>query len=148
MREIKFRGRTLDGDEWQYGDLITDIDVDGNIRRAWIHNRLSHISGPGYPLASLLVMCEVDPKTVGQFTGLLDKNGKEIYEGDRCRVMQADGHTINAVVVFVDGCFELHFVSPVIIDGLYRDRDYLKCSIVNHAVEVIGNIHENPELLN
>ena len=82
-----------------------------------------------------------------QFTGLCDKNGREVYEGDICNVLSPDGLNTHSVVVFVDGCFELHFISPVVIRGAYNDRDYLKCHTVNHAVEVIGNIHENSEPL-
>lgn len=77
------------------------------------------------------------------FTGFKDKKGKKIYEGDRCNVMTADGKITVAHVVFIDGCFELNFISPVVINGEYHTRDYLKCSVVNHAVEVIGDIHEN-----
>ena len=80
-----------------------------------------------------------------QYTGLKDKNGKEIYENDICNVKLADGRTVMADIKMTDGCWELDFMFPI---GRYgQDRDYLKCHTVNHAVEIIGNIHENPELL-
>lgn len=67
-----------------------------------------------------------------QFTGLLDKNGKEIYEGDIIR-----GYKINAVVTFTDGGF--WFVDNANCDGGYRTEQEVR--------EVVGNIYENPELL-
>ena len=84
---------------------------------------------------------------VMQFTGMRDRNGREIYEGDLCAVLFGNGKTHKAVVAFIDGCFELNFYYPVVIGRHYNDRDYLKCSTVNHAAEVIGNIYGNPELL-
>lgn len=83
---------------------------------------------------------------LSQFTGLKDRTGKEIYEGDKCSVTLSTGRKVNAFVAFVDGCFELQFVSPI-ENGRYNYMDYLKCHTVNLAVEVIGNIYENPELI-
>ena len=73
-----------------------------------------------------------------QFTGLHDKNGKEIYEGDVVQCSFADGASKRGEISFVDGSFDVCF---------YQHRDYLKCFVVNHAIEIIGNIYENPELL-
>ena len=67
-----------------------------------------------------------------------DKNGKDIYEGDIVRIFNALGDKFVAEVKFIDGCFDIQMPG---------NRDYLKCYTVNHAVEIIGNIHENPELV-
>jgi len=87
-----------------------------------------------------------DPEFIlEQYTGLKDKNGKKIYEGDRCNILISSGEYAIAHVVYCDGCFELWFIHPIVIAERYETRDYLKCFVVNHAVEVIGNIHENME---
>ena len=81
-----------------------------------------------------------------QCTGLKDKNGQEIYGSDICKVINSKGVKFIAVAVFVDGCWELHSKTSNLC-GLNPYRDYLKCYTCNHEIEVIGNIHENLELL-
>jgi uncharacterized phage protein (TIGR01671 family) len=82
-----------------------------------------------------------------QCTGLKDKNGVLIYEGDPCDVFTSNGEHCRAIVQFVEGCFELKFARQIKIGQYYNDRDYLKCWTINHAVRVIGNIYENQELM-
>jgi uncharacterized phage protein (TIGR01671 family) len=73
-----------------------------------------------------------------QFTGLHDKNGKEVYEGDICLIGD-EGFAKPMQIIFEDGCFGVHWT-----DGHFAE---LKYYIVYPSCEVIGNIYENPELL-
>ena len=77
--------------------------------------------------------------TIMQYTGLKDKNEKEIYEGHIVVVSQPFNTPTKAIVEFNDGCVELKGIE-------LTWRDYVKCFVVNHAIEIIGSIHENPEL--
>lgn len=123
-REIKFRGQRVDNGEWVYGDH---------------HHRAGGVQGiirmePDDNGKAVYIVHQVDPDTVGQFTGLLDKNGKEIYEGDIYRFEHPD--STNEVSYCVSGGFAGFDLSPA-----YHDANRLT------DVEVIGNIHDNPELL-
>jgi len=122
MREIKFRGKRIDNGEWVFG---------------WVsfqHNR-AFIHSDDMPYDNAV---EVDPATVGQFTGLKDKSGREIYEGD---VVRIDDLGIG-IVDYEEGRFamcrrEERFCWPV----------YCRIDHSPFVPEVIGNVHDNPELL-
>jgi hypothetical protein len=77
-----------------------------------------------------------------QYTGMEDSQGTDIYEGDVVIVRLADGESGMGVIDFVDGCFDILFLGLAYIDGKFCKRDYLKCWTINHAVTVIGNIHD------
>lgn len=118
MREIKFRGKRVDNGEWVYGWLYKWCRQEGGIERYSIQN-----DSGAY---------QIDPKTVGQFTGLKDKDGKKIYEGD---VMSECGE-----VVFDDGAFAFaDLTGHQHPSRITQDRV--------RRLNILGNIHDNPELL-
>ena len=121
MRTIKFRGKRVDTNEWVYGSLIEDKYIVGNVID-WNEDYFN-----------TEYWWKVIPETVGQFTGLYDKNGKEIYEGDLV-VYYASGF---ARIEFVAGGFH-------IIQEEYG-FDFMGQMLA--TIEVIGNIFDNKELL-
>ena len=128
MREILFRGKRTDNGEWVYGDLIQNVDC-------------LKIREQEKSIKKIAKSYEIDPKTAGQFTGLLDKNGKKIFEGDIVLGLFLFDMSINAVVKFRDGAFGLE----------WRRREIIEfnafTSLCNITYEIIGNRYDNPELL-
>ncbi len=123
-REIKFRGKLVNSKEWAEGNLC--IRVDG-----------TYIITPDETI--LGKYGKVNKETVGQYTGLHDKNGKEIYEGDIVEYRDSRGqHTEK--VIFEKGCFYagMHWGSSTRVAP----------KLINPRItEVIGNEFDNPELL-
>lgn len=143
-REIKFRGQSIRSDKWCYGNLsiyedecdITGYDIFGEGICDWNDET-------------------VDSDTVGQYTGLKDKNGKEIYEGDIVYSEFADGSNCMFLVGWNNklSCFGVmdehdyrskqlgydfpEFNNPLFIGVLKNSKIF----------KIIGNIHDNPELL-
>ena len=128
MRTIKFRGKSIDGKEWLYGDLVSSADK--KRFAILVNNKESYDE------------CEVAPETIGQFSELYDYNKKEIYEGDILKWSNGRSY----VVKFWEGMFyaSVEECNDGILGGFplhaltdYEDR---KC-------EIVGNIFDNPELL-
>ena len=123
MREILFRGKQKDNGVWLQGDL-----------RQWSEKRKGICD---YDLKHTI---EVDSSTIGQHTGLTDKNGKRIFEGDTVKVEYVGGNTGlsgTETVAFHDGMFGYFWG---------YNRDFVPLSgFVRHTFEVVGNIHDNPE---
>lgn len=132
MREILFRGKTkvIAGSEYNMGK------PDGEWVRGYLYNDVgcwkirqfetSYADYIGY---------EVGPETVGQYTGISDKNGNRIFEGDICKHRSNySGNTVISVVTYTDG----HFLALVDEHSGFE---------LSEKLEVIGNIHDNPELL-
>ncbi|WP_287677642.1 YopX family protein [Bacteroides sp.] len=123
-RKIKFRGKT-ESNQFIFGDLIQYENGDTAI---WE----KEITGYGYEATQISNRTKVDNGTIGQFTGLHDKNGKEIYEGDII-----SNESYKGIVVYKNGSFVLDL-------GKSCGCVYLFCL---DSLLVIGNIYDNPELL-
>lgn len=161
MREILFRGKTRRYGEWVYGDLLHD----------------------GYDYTNAIwekeskLVTEIDPDTAGQYTGLKDKNGKRIFEGDilKCehtvrfanenedysKIRYSYGGVLvettpGELVEYFGRSYEYRYLRNYVVE-YYRGNLRLhnkSCTnnlvwsyIINHNIEVIGNIHDNPELI-
>lgn len=129
MKTIKFRGKSILTDKWFYGDLVHSADKK---RTAILVNDKDSYDE-----------CEVVPETLGQFTGLYDKNGKEIYEGD---ILHWDANNRLYVVIFESGMFyaSVKECNEGIFGGfpLHRLTEY-----EDEKCEIVGNIYDNQELL-
>ena len=152
MREIKFRGKTQDG-KWVYGDLV--------------HSGTDTIAILELDSPCLELVADVLPDTIGQFTGLHDKNGKEIYEGDVLFVrewknlaMGVFDHEERNQLSLEDCKGELLYESQRVVyfeEGSMCAGDYYISTLWDKQdkrhqypifeVELLGNIHDNPNLL-
>ena len=129
-REIKYRGKNLTNNQWIYGGIAEDKD--GNFvvlpKNNWQKGRC------------------VDKETIGQFTGLYDKNSKEIYEGD-ILLFRTDRFTSKPIaVVFHNGAFGYFYTGDFV--SFVGNTNFKFCiNGSDEFFEIIGNIHDNPELI-
>lgn len=133
MRTIKFRGKEINTGEWVYGFYTQGSFIDPNTGTETIR----HIIDNG-------MLHDVVPETIGQFTGLKDKNGKEIYEGDVLK-----SRSIIHVVEYKEdeGAFVGRFNRSARVTMLQPNYvPLLQWWINKYKKEVVGNIHDNPEL--
>ncbi len=134
MKEIKFRGKTKDG-IWHYGWLWQSPD-----KKYWIKEAIERTHSADY---------EVIPETIGQYTGLKDKDGKEIYEGDIISVVDIGTNPFensrHQVVYCGEDDYPAFDLKPH-IDCDSNGLSYLKAGADEEMI-VIGNIYENPELI-
>lgn len=135
MREILFRGRTKDG-KWCYGDYVHAIRFNGvrGLHKDWI---IPGVYGNG-GWVSLRGKDAVGGDTVGQYTGLTDKNGVKIFDGD---IVRYNG-TVHEVV-FESRCGSGYY--GIVVSNI--ETWGFNNSTPASEMEVIGNIYDNPELL-
>ena len=135
MRTIKFRGkRAYGGADWKYGNLCGAT-----------HCIIEEIIEDKYREKTYWTShTQVIPETVGQFTGLWDKNGREIYEGDILKVYYYGKSKVFGVVRFDDARF---YIDDEFQSDELRVKGPMTKLFARYQFEVIGNIHDNPELL-
>jgi len=149
MREIKFRGKSKQTGKWVYGYYFKDFNG-----KSYIINTIQEIQNADISN----VWIEVLEETVGQYTGLKDKNGKEIYEGDIITgtdypFIDEEKQNYVGIVVFYDDAASFGYEYQCVrkdkrgvsngINNEFEANENLVCD----DLEVIGNIYDNPEML-
>lgn len=162
MREILFRGKRIDNEEWVEGSLITDVFMRGG-------QDVPYILCPGKAEYDCFEdfdeqngIFEVDPSTICQYTGLTDKNGRKIWENDITKLVLPDGEiryfkvsfqkVIRKVLCHPD--FD-DYVAKVELNAIcfeWNGYELFPCIDENglsdvSKMEVVGNIFDNPELM-
>ena len=131
-REILFRGKRVDNGAWETGSFV-GIRIGCSDEQTYIADKMTGYNTP------------VIPETVGQYTGINDKNGRRIFEGDIVTIPNSKKQGLPAVIRWSQ--FETRFeisrmgYQPLPLDPLFsRNGYYSRC-------EIVGNIHDNQELL-
>ena len=146
MKEIKFRGKRVDNGEWVYGSLVIQK-----------YNKINkyYIIDSGFISCEFAFFEEVNPETVGQFVGLKDSKGIEIYERDIVRflddmryVVSKEKEYLVGEVRDIDGAFWCYYKDEENLTRLVSVMvDYWAEELKENQCEIIGNIKENPELI-
>lgn len=129
---LKFRGLSIDENskgEWQYGYLIVE-----DRERSFIINEVIEANEQYITIGS---WCPVNTETVGRSTGLFDKNSKEIFEGD---ILGTKDGLLNGIIEYREDL-------GMFVNSLLRYDNFERLCNVASSRKIIGNIYENPELL-
>jgi len=162
MRDIKFRAQIKDKKEWVYGTLLRIPTPPQCMGEKKLDTYFIQFPDPRYTpdwnMPYSMIQAEVEPETVGQFTGLKDKNGKEIYEGDivtgtEYPFIDEGRQNYIGIVVFYEDFAQFRYEYKCVrkdkrgisngINNEFQSDENLICQ----DLEVIGNIYENKDLL-
>lgn len=126
----EFRGKDIKTGEWRYGNIIHTLDAMDNFETIIIPKTNSNMfsSSDENSALGIEVWYKVDPKTVGQYPMLNDKNSKKIFTGDRCWDDYAEEY---GIIIFNEGKFQIEF-DDIVMDLCEASMD----------LEVVGNIYD------
>jgi uncharacterized phage protein (TIGR01671 family) len=151
MREIEFRGKSKKSKQWVYGVPIkvglSNCVVMCSSGNSLVNNLLTN---PPQSIEWVEIRKnEVIPETVGQYTGLKDKNGIEIYEGDIIDIHQTVNGCNLFEIVWDKTRWNARYGVPMVKPRLYEYNfnNLLDVDAFEKEIEVVGNIHDNPELI-
>ncbi len=137
MREIRFRGKRIDNGKWVYGGLIVEHVEDKIFTYIALEYAKVVLFLINEDKGEIEPIYQIDPETIGQYTGLKDKNGREIYEGDIVRFQTWKGYNDVGEVVWAEN------------NGFYikgtRDEDIFWHPDNVKDLEIVSNIHDNPD---
>lgn len=146
-REILFRGKPKDNSsyeqEWVYG---VPVPVEYNTYptgRIDLVKSVNYNKLDGFIPSWEVCNCEIKPETLGEYTGLKDRNGNRIFEGDIVRI--AKNGTRNLKTYSIDFVHEIGMYVIHSHKDMEDDRDFTTTS--DYELEVVGNVHDNPELM-
>lgn len=144
MRTIKFRGKRLDNGEWIYGGYHFEhgFAKDNEKHYITVYETLGAFTYNKFVL--------VEPETVGQFTGLLDKNGNKIFEGDVIDINQ----TVNGCNLFEivwdktqwNARYFIEMITPRLYEYNFNELVDANIDVYEKEIEIVGNIHDNGDL--
>lgn len=140
MREILFRGRCPDDGAWKFGAYGNHTSLDAMIIDRPYLTADNDLAALGF--------WTVDPNTVGQYTGLTDRNGVKVFEGDILIFIEPDAQELDDNERFVVRWYEdaSGFLLEIFYEGKSNNWDEIDKTHLSNF-EVIGNIYDNPELL-
>lgn len=153
-RKIKFRGKGIeeyDRDKWYYGsyfkyneinyfcldDGSRSKEIDEKLKKNVKNKIIFEVQGD-LNMENHIKLADVNPETVGQYTGVHDRFENEIYEGDIVEITRECVYE-KGIIVFKNGCFFIKVKENLL--ALYN------CEFNNYKVKKIGNIYDNPEML-
>ena len=139
MKEILFRGKRVDNGEWVFWNAFGYITTQNGKQRPLVEKTKNSVR-----FYTDINRIKIRKESVGQYTGLTDKNGKKIFEGDICKTyFESYTRRWEEVGVVTEFCGAFGIESA---DGKHF-RAFINKSIYTRSHEVIGNIYDNPELL-
>ena len=150
-REIKFRGKMIPENEWIFGTILRIPAPPVCFGKSETDKYYIQFPDPRYMpdwnMPYKMVQGEVNPDTIGQYTELHDKNGKEIYEEDVIKITNKNSKVIPIKPLIAQIVWSEEYLAYILITTSVKDAFENLGDYIDYDIEVIGNIYDNPELL-